>query len=309
MESTNRPGSHPSPARDSSRSRALATARDQPPATVVRAEEILGAAWQRRERLESEAEEALARLREGERELAESVARAREREERLQAEREELDARRRKLLTEGRDSFDRARRDFRAAAAEAVEKIKSEKMTHAKAAELLARVEAEGRADPVVREAEEEVEEAARTLKVGDAVRLRGGSASGNIVEIHDGKARIEAGGKRLSVALADLMRVAKAAPPRSAITRPESGPAAREIHVIGRTVEEAIEEVDRAIDHSISSGEETLRVVHGHGTGRLRAGLGLTSATRGRPFRHGAQNEGGEGARGGAQMSAETCS
>jgi DNA mismatch repair protein MutS2 len=283
------------------RSRALATAKDQglPADTVVRAEEILGAAWQRRERLESEAEDALARLRDRERELAESVARAREREDRLKAEREELDARRRKLLTEGRDSLDRARRDFRAAAAEAVEKIKSEKMTHAKAAELLARVEAEGRADPAAREAEEEVEEAARELKIGDAVRLRGGSASGKIVEIHDGKARIEAGGKRLSVALADLMRVAKSAPPRPAVTRPESGPAAREIHVIGRTVEEAIEEVDRAIDHSISAGEESLRVVHGHGTGRLRAGL--RDWFRRHPaiasFRAGAQNEGGEGA------------
>jgi DNA mismatch repair protein MutS2 len=284
------------------RSRALATARDQglPAATVARAEELLGAAWQRREKLESEAEEALARLRETERELAESLARSREREEKLAAERQELDARRRKILTEGRDSLDRARREFRTAAADAVAKIKSEKLGHAKAAELAARVEAEARADPAAREAEEEVEEAARALKVGDAVRLRGGSASGRIVEIQDGRARIEAGGKRLSVALADLMRVpGAAAPARPAVTRPDVGPAASEIHVIGKTVEEAIEEVDRAIDHSISSGEEALRVVHGHGTGRLRAGL--RDYLRRHPaiasLRPGKQNEGGDGA------------
>ena len=283
------------------RSRALATAREQglPSGTLSRAAEVLGEAWQRREKLESEAEEALARLRGRERELAESLARAREQEERLRAEREELESRRKKILTEGRDSLDRARRDFRAAAAEAVEKIRSEKMTQARAAELRARIEAQGRADPAVREAEEEVEAASRALRVGDAVRRRGGSTAGTIVEIQEGKARIEAGGKRLSVPLADLTR-AKAGPrPRPTVTRPDSGPAPREIHVIGKTVEDAIEEVDRAIDHSLSSGDETLRVVHGHGTGRLRSGL--RAYFRRHPaiasFRAGAQNEGGEGA------------
>ncbi len=105
------------------RSRAIATAREQglPPATVSRASELLGEAWRRRETLESEAEEALARLRERERELAESLSRARGEEERLRSERGEVEARRRKILTEGRDSLDRARREFRAAAAEAVE--------------------------------------------------------------------------------------------------------------------------------------------------------------------------------------------
>jgi len=283
------------------RSRALATARDQglPSATLDRASTLLGEAWQRREKLESEAEEALARLRERERELSESLARAREREERLQAERDEVEARRRKILTEGRDSLDRARRDFRAAAAEAVERIRSEKMTQAKAAELLARVESERRADPAVREAEEEVESAARTLRAGDAVRLRAGSATGTIVSIEGDKARIEAGGKRLSVPLADLTAIARKPSGRSAVSVPEPVSAPREIHVIGRTVDEAIDEVDRAIDHSISSGEETLRVVHGHGTGRLRAGLRdfLRKHPAVASYRAGKANEGGEGA------------
>lgn len=284
------------------RSRALATARDQglPPETISRATEILGETWQRRDRLESEAEEALAALRERERELSAALARAREKENRLAAEREELDARRKKILTEGRDSLDRARREFRSAAAKAVERIKTEKLSQAKAAELLARVEAEGRADPAVREAEELVESSARALRVGDAVRLRGGSASGTIVEIADGTARLEAGGKRLSVPLADLMRIErkKAAPP-AAVSRPDSGPALQELHVIGRTVDEAIEEVDRAIDHSLSSGDETLRVVHGHGTGRLRAGVRefLRKHPAVASFRAGKANEGGEGA------------
>ena len=283
------------------RSRALATAREQglPPGTVERASVLLGEAWRRRERLESEAEEALARLRERERELAESLARARGEEERLRAEREEVDARRRRILTEGRDSLDRARREFRAAAAEAVEKIRTEKMTQARAAELLAKVDAERRADPAVREAEEEVEATARELRVGDAVRLRAGSATGTVVAIEGRNARIEAGGKRLSVPLADLTAIARKARPPSVVSVPETAPSAREIHLIGRTVDEAIEELDRAIDHAISSGDDTFRVVHGHGTGRLRAGLRefLRKHPAVASFRAGKANEGGEGA------------
>jgi len=283
------------------RSRAIATAREQglPPSTIERASELLGQAWQRREKLESEAEEALARLRERERELADSLGRARGEEERLRAEREDVDARRRKILTEGRDSLDRARREFRAAAADAVEKIKSEKMTQARAAELLARVEAERRADPAVREAEEEVEISARELRVGDAVRLRAGSATGTVVAIEGKSARIEAGGKRLSVPLADLAAIPRKTLVRSTVSVPETSGPLFEIHVIGRTVEEAIEEVDRAIDHAISSGDETLRVVHGHGTGRLRSGLRefLRKHRAVASYRAGKANEGGEGA------------
>jgi len=283
------------------RSRAIATAREQglPPAAIERASELLGEAWRRREKLESEAEEALARLRDRERELAESLARARGEEERLRAEREEVEARRRKILTEGRDSLDRARREFRAAAAEAVEKIKSEKMTQARAAELLARVDAERRADPAVREAEEEVEISARELRVGDAVRLRAGSATGTVVAIEGKSARIEAGGKRLSVPLSDLAAISRKSATRSTISVPDAPGPLFEIHVIGRTVEEAVEEVDRAIDHAISSGDETLRVVHGHGTGRLRAGLRdfLRKHPAVASYRAGKANEGGEGA------------
>jgi len=71
------------------------------------------------------------------------------------------------------------------------------------------------------------------------------------------------------------------------------------EVNVIGKTVEDAIEDVDRAIDRSLASGAETLRVIHGHGTGRLRTGLREYSETMAAvaSFRGGGQNEGGNGA------------
>ncbi|MBQ4273317.1 MAG: Smr/MutS family protein, partial [Clostridia bacterium] len=46
------------------------------------------------------------------------------------------------------------------------------------------------------------------------------------------------------------------------------------EINVIGQTVDEAIANVDAFIDSAVLSGVGTLWVIHGMGTGRLRAGL-----------------------------------
>jgi DNA mismatch repair protein MutS2 len=43
---------------------------------------------------------------------------------------------------------------------------------------------------------------------------------------------------------------------------------------VIGRRLEEAIEDVEKALDGALLSGAARFRVVHGHGTGRLRDGL-----------------------------------
>jgi DNA mismatch repair protein MutS2 len=50
--------------------------------------------------------------------------------------------------------------------------------------------------------------------------------------------------------------------------------PVTREINVIGRRLEEAIDEVEKALDATLLAGDARLRVIHGHGTGRLRDGL-----------------------------------
>src|SRR5690606_24844534 len=47
------------------------------------------------------------------------------------------------------------------------------------------------------------------------------------------------------------------------------------EINVIGSTVDDAVTRVARFIDESLLTDSQTLRIVHGHGTGQLRKGLG----------------------------------
>ncbi len=49
---------------------------------------------------------------------------------------------------------------------------------------------------------------------------------------------------------------------------------ARNEINVIGQTVDEAVVNVDAFIDQAVRSGLSTVWVIHGMGTGRLRAGL-----------------------------------
>ena len=46
------------------------------------------------------------------------------------------------------------------------------------------------------------------------------------------------------------------------------------EIHVIGLTVEQAIDKVAKFLDDTLVTDQREVRIVHGHGTGALRRGL-----------------------------------
>ena len=70
------------------------------------------------------------------------------------------------------------------------------------------------------------------------------------------------------------------------------------EIDLRGRTVDEAVAEVDRTLDGLIVAGGVSLRIVHGKGTGALRTAIGehLNLDERVKSFRLGEPNEGGAG-------------
>src|SRR6266566_2538275 len=55
----------------------------------------------------------------------------------------------------------------------------------------------------------------------------------------------------------------------------PGEGAATDEINVIGLTVEEATRRVDKFLDEAALAGKPRIRIIHGHGTGALRRGLG----------------------------------
>ncbi|HEY4877587.1 MAG TPA: Smr/MutS family protein [Candidatus Acidoferrales bacterium] len=105
----------------------------------------------------------------------------------------------------------------------------------------------------------------------------------------HDGRtAEVEAGPLRMRIPLGDVMGISaeKSKPSKSepgaatrsrgvtVQSRPTDEPAATEINVIGSTVEEATERVDKFLDVAALAGHPSIRIIHGHGTGALRRGL-----------------------------------
>ena len=68
---------------------------------------------------------------------------------------------------------------------------------------------------------------------------------------------------------------------------------------MIGKTVDEALPIVDKALDVAAMGGDHEVRVVHGHGTGRLREAVRrfLRSHPHVAEFRAGQAGEGGDGA------------
>ena len=71
------------------------------------------------------------------------------------------------------------------------------------------------------------------------------------------------------------------------------------EINLIGRTVAEATDELEKYLDHAFLAGLPRVRIIHGHGAGILRRGV--REFLKGHPhvahFEEAQQNEGGQGA------------
>jgi DNA mismatch repair protein MutS2 len=135
-------------------------------------------------------------------------------------------------------------------------------------------------------------------------VRLRGTGLRGRVVAEDAGTVTVQAGHLTVRVPRSELEAV-----PVPAGTRPAARPAAvsipsredlpRELHLLGRTTDEARVEVEKFLDDALLAGYETVRIVHGKGTGALRRAV--EGCLRGHPlvaaFRPGGPGEGGSGA------------
>lgn len=122
-------------------------------------------------------------------------------------------------------------------------------------------------------------------LQPGLKIRVRGFNKAVILRRVDGPSAEIEAGPLRMKVAVEEITgieREANAKKPapakRDNITvhaqLNESG-AAGEVNVIGMTVEEASERVDKFLDEAALAHRTQVRIIHGHGTGALRKGLG----------------------------------
>jgi DNA mismatch repair protein MutS2 len=123
----------------------------------------------------------------------------------------------------------------------------------------------------------------AAQLQPGARVHVRGFSKPVVLRRIDGNSAEIEAGPLRMKVGLDEIIGVegaGNAASPRatkgSITVRSQASDAGtgNEINLIGCTVEEATERVDKFLDEATLANRSRVRIIHGHGTGALRKGL-----------------------------------
>lgn len=96
-----------------------------------------------------------------------------------------------------------------------------------------------------------------------------------------DAEVRVHDKRMRLPVARLEALPPLAAAPPgtpfgpsRTRIQETKPKPMAEELNVIGCTVEEALGQADKFLDDAVLSEYRQVRLIHGHGTGRLKNAL-----------------------------------
>jgi DNA mismatch repair protein MutS2 len=123
-------------------------------------------------------------------------------------------------------------------------------------------------------------------LQPGAKIRVRGFTKPVILRRVEGSAAEIEAGPLRMKIAVDQITGIesspsdAKSAPPSSqrqnvtVTSRPGEAGTTDEINVIGSTVEEATDRVDKFLDQAALANRQSVRIIHGHGTGALRKGL-----------------------------------
>jgi DNA mismatch repair protein MutS2 len=152
-----------------------------------------------------------------------------------------------------------------------------------------------------------------RPLSLGERVRVGTLNAEGVVTALGESEAEVQIGSLRVRARLVDLERRVTSDQPalskvegssvisvQSSVPRPPS-PATSpgmEISLRGMMVEDALDALERYLEKAYLAGLPFVRIVHGKGTGKLRAAV--RAALRGhayvKSFEEGGDKEGGEG-------------
>ncbi|MCM8528510.1 MAG: Smr/MutS family protein, partial [Lentisphaeraceae bacterium] len=122
----------------------------------------------------------------------------------------------------------------------------------------------------------------AESLNAGDRVWIEKLQDHGTVVSISADKKKvqIDLNGMPFSMKVSELGK-ANSPAPKKEIKKSSKvnlnfkrSSVSMELNVIGKRVEDALNEVEKYLDNAMSSGLETVRIVHGRGTGALRQAL-----------------------------------
>jgi DNA mismatch repair protein MutS2 len=148
----------------------------------------------------------------------------------------------------------------------------------------------------------------------GDTVKLKSTGRGARVVrKLDDNHFEVEMGAMKMKIARDDIAELVSALPPQSADTpvkaarargisvslENEGAAVPSEINVIGHTVDEASQRVEKFVDRAFLAGLPRVRVVHGSGMGILRKALRqvLQQHPHVTSVAEAPQNEGGGGA------------
>ncbi len=122
------------------------------------------------------------------------------------------------------------------------------------------------------------VSEPPKNLKVGESVELIHMGSKGTIVEVPNakGEATVQAGAMKMKVHVSQLRRV-EAEPqkkPQRNVVSVSMKPVSMDCDVRGMSLDEAITAVDLFLDGAMFQSLKSVNIIHGKGTGVLRAGI-----------------------------------
>ncbi|HLG54888.1 MAG TPA: endonuclease MutS2 [Vicinamibacterales bacterium] len=114
-------------------------------------------------------------------------------------------------------------------------------------------------------------------IEPGMRVTVGSMGLEGVVVEIHGNHADLDMRGKRLRADVRDLRAIGTEPKTTRVNVRVDLQPrlgSLSELNVIGCTVDEALTRLEKFLDESTVTDQQTLRIIHGHGTGQLRRGI-----------------------------------
>lgn len=271
---------------------------------VARAREFLGPEEQRLHELADEMERAWRRAEaeaaEASRLRGEAASLKAEYEGRLQ----ELLSKREKILAEARESaasmVQQARQDAEAVIQDLRERIKAEERREQEMAVQAARERLRRLGGRYIQPAPSFRESSApASVQPGGAVYVPQFGQEGTVVDVpREGTVSVQVGSFRVDLPAAAVKPLAERRSAGGVRYTGTVAPASPTVDLRGRRVEEALQELEQHLDAALLSGLGRVDIIHGYGTGALRAAVKeyLTGHPRVKTFRAGGPGEGGGG-------------
>ncbi len=208
-----------------------------------------------------------------------------------QQKQERIEEQRERILAEAREKANTILRDAKDVADETIKNFRKFGKENISAAEMekererLRKKMKENTASSSLKVQKPKKEYKPTDFKLGESVKVLSMNLTGTISSLPDsrGNVTVQMGILRSQVHISDLEIIEEANPyaPKSfkrtskgRLKMSKSLSVSPEINLLGKTVDEAVSELDKYLDDALLSHLSTVRVVHGKGTGALRKGI-----------------------------------